>query len=313
MEGMPAGQHPHPATQQLGTQATAGSYPQQPPPQEAPGKQSADLLHPKVPARLTSAFLKKHKSNKKVRWDHSVVDNEKTPKVPSVRPPTPPLLKKVAGPPKSSALPHPSQVTSTSIGPVANTSAKMYSQSERPPQSIRPSGQSTYSGPDPWYQPNPMTQHAPAVASGRPPTYVPATQRPGQALAPNSASKRKANSAPKVVEIFLSTSKGHQTKTQKPAGTTSRVPPAVPDAPQPRTQGPPPTPRITRLPTPDLAEVSGTTFCTCDAKNCNKPVHLYTDAQESKNVCTCDCTNCNKLFHVKMNVQSKKPSGPSTQ
>jgi hypothetical protein len=41
------------------------------------------------------------------------------------------------------------------------------------------------------------------------------------------------------------------------------VPPAVPDAPAPRREGPPPTPRISRLPTPDLSDISDGNFCTC--------------------------------------------------
>jgi hypothetical protein len=78
-------------------------------------------------------------------------------------------------------------------------------------------------------------------------------------------------------------------------------------------QGPPPTPRITRLPTPDLPELSGRAFCSCDGTHSSQPVHVKMTAQESKTFCTCDGINCNKPVHMKMNVQSKKPSGLSTQ
>ena len=315
MEGMPVSQHLHHETQQPSIQTQAGSFPQQSPQQPA---KSLDSASQRVPARPSSAFLKRRDPNKKVSWDNSVVDNEKAPKSPSVRPPTPPLLKKVTVVPKGTADSSWSQKLSTSTAiPVsaANTSAKMYSPSVRHSQSARPSGQNTYAGPDPWYQAHPANQQI--GVSGSPPTHIPSGSQPNQAPAANSALKRKPNPASKdhVLEIKTSTSKGvRRTKIQRPARTTSGIPPAVPDAPEPRMQGPPPTPRITRLPTPDLPGVSGTTFCTCDATNCNKLVHLWTTAQERRAVCNCDDANCKKPFHTdKMDIQSKTPSGPSTQ
>lgn len=310
---MSVSQYPTLTTQQPCTQTTAGDHPQQQPQQPAPTEQSSDVAPQKVQARPVSAFLKRRDSNKKVSWDHSVVDNEKAPKTPSVRPSTPPLLKKAIGFLKGAADPSTSQHPSTSTAipvPVANTSVKMNSPSVRPPQSARPSSQGTYAGQDPWYQPSQMNQRM--AASGRPQTYVPSSQKSNQAPAANSASKRKSNPAAQgpVLEIRTSVSKGvQQAKIQRPS---SRIPPAVPDAPQPIIQSPPPTPRITRLPTPDLPEVGGTTFCTCDGTNDNKPVHLWMNAQESKTLCTCDSTNCNKTVHLKMDIQSKTPSGPAT-
>jgi len=94
MEGMPVSPNPRTATQQPGVQTAAGSHSQQPPQQPVLADRSHDSVTKTVRAKLTSAFLKRRNSNKKVQWDRAVIDNEKTPKVPSVRPPTPPPFKK---------------------------------------------------------------------------------------------------------------------------------------------------------------------------------------------------------------------------
>lgn len=52
--------------------------------------------------------------------------------------------------------------------------------------------------------------------------------------------------------------KGNVQKKQPVA--SSPVPPAVPDSPR-RLQKPPPTPRLERLPTPDLPDIAGAYFC----------------------------------------------------
>lgn len=291
---MPASQHLNLTTQQTGIQKGSGVNPQQQPPQIGRVGQSADSIPQKGPAR-PSAFLKKRKTNLKVRWDDMTVDNEQTRKAPSVRPPTPPLVTRPTGLSENSAYSHPSQMPSTStVEPVhtANTSVKMYSPSVRPQQSAGSSGPTTLSGSTSHPHAYLPSQHLATVASGRPLAHVLSTHRPDQASAANPESKRK-----KVV-----TTKGHSrefdmssvkdfrhTKMQRTAGTAPRVPPAVPDAPQPRMHGPPPTPRITRLPTPDLPDLRTSMFCSCD------------DAR------------CNKFTHRKMNEQSKKPSGPSTK
>ncbi|KAE9368783.1 hypothetical protein N431DRAFT_64157 [Stipitochalara longipes BDJ] len=275
MEGMPVSQNPHAATQQIGVQTTAGS--QQPPQQPVPSEQSHDNIPKQALAKLTSAFLKRRNSNKKVQWDVSVIYNEKTPKVPSI-------------PSTATAVPE----------PVANTSAKMYSTSVQQPQSVRPCGPNALPGPDSRYQTYVPSQQF--ASSGRPQAYVTSTLQPIQAPLANSSSKRRANTM--IFEIRTPGSNGSKrTNNQRPIGTASHVPPAVPDAPQPQIQGPPPTPRITRLPTPDLPELTGTTFCTCDGTGCDKLVHVWMDAQEKQSVYTCDDTNCNKSVHLKMNVQ----------
>jgi hypothetical protein len=309
MERMPVSQHLHPTKQESDIQKTAASHSQQQP-QQATTEQASDLAPQRIPARLTTAFLKKHKPNKKAAGSISL---QITRRRQGFHQRGPLFLETTTALAKSSALPHLSQAPTTSAVSVTNISVRMHSQSVRQPKCVRPSGHCTYSGPDPWYQPNPVNQHHPTGASGRSPTYVPATQRPVQASAANSASKRKPKPIAIALENFLSSSKDHQKKIKETAEPTSRVPPAVPDAPRPKMQGPPPTPRITRLPTPDLPEVGGTTFCTCQATSCSKPVHLYTDAQGTKDVCPCNGTNCNKPFHFKMKVQSKKPSAPSTE
>ncbi|KAN0093649.1 hypothetical protein V8E51_016833 [Hyaloscypha variabilis] len=274
---MPVSQSSHTAPQQTGVQRTAGPHPQQPQQQPVPGEQSHDSLPKKALIKLTSAFLKRRNSNKTVRWDETVIDNEKAPKVPSI----------------------PSTATAGSES-VANTSAKMYSPPVQPPQGVRPSGPNTVPGPDSRCQTYvPRQQSAP---SGRPQADIPSSQKPCQVPAANSSSKRRANKS--AVEIRTTGSKStRQTKNQTPNDKAARVPPAVPDAPQPTFQGPPPTPRITRLPTPDLPDLTGTAFCTCDDTDCSKLVHLRMDAQEKQSVCTCNDTNCNKSVHLKMNVQ----------
>ncbi len=193
---------------------------------------------------------------------------------------------------------------------MANTSAKMYSPSVQPTQGVRPSGANTFPGPDSRCQTYvPRQQSAP---SGRPQADVPSIRQPGQVSAANSSSKRRANQL--AVEITRTGSKSsRQTKSQTTKDKAARILPAVPDAPQPTLQGPPPTPRITRLPTPDLPELTGTAFCTCDDTNCRKLVHLLMNAQEKQSACTCNDTSCNKSVHLKMKVQRKKPSGPSAE
>jgi hypothetical protein len=287
-------QHLNLTTQQPGIQKRPGVNPQQQPPQLGRVGQSADSIPQKGPAR-PSAFLKKRKTNLKVRWDNMTVDNEQTPKAPTVRPPTPPLVKRPTGLSENSAYSHPSQMMSTStVEPVhtANTSVKMYSPSVRPQQSAGSSGQTTFSGSAPHPQAYLPSQHLATLAPGRPPAYALPTHRPDQASAANSESKRKTVVATKgnSREVDMSSVKDFRhTKMQRTAGTVYRVPPAVPDAPQPIMHGPPPTPRITRLPTPDLPELKTSMFCSCG------------DAR------------CNKITYRKMNDQSKKPSGPSTQ
>jgi hypothetical protein len=291
---MPASQHLNSTTQQPGIQKGSGVNPQQQPPQLGRIGQSADSIPQKGPAR-PSAFLKKRKPNLKVRWDNLIVDNEQTPKAPSVRPPTPPLVKRSTGLSKNSAYSHPSQIPPTSTVEAvhtANTSERMCSPSVRPQQTARSSGQNTLSGPALNPQACLPSQHLTTVASGRPPAYAVSTHRQDEASAANSVLKRK----PVVVtrgnsrEVETSSFKDFRhTKMQRTASTAYRVPPAVPDAPQPRMQGPPPTPRITRLPTPDLPELSRSMFCSCG------------DAR------------CNKITQMKMNGQRKKPSGLSTQ
>jgi hypothetical protein len=290
---MPASQHLNLTTQQSGTQKESGVNPQQQPPQLGRVGRSADTIPRKSPARA-SAFLKKRKSNLKVRWDNLTVDNEQTPKAPSVRPPTPPLVKRPTGLSENSAYSHPSQISSTStVEPVrtASSSVKMYSPSVRPQQSAGPRSQKNRAGSAPHPQAYLPSQHLPSVASGRPPAHVLSTHRPDQASATNSVSKRKTVVAKDHSREFETSSVKdfRHTKMQRTAGAVPRVPPAVPDAPQPRTHGPPPTPRITRLPTPDLPELKTSMFCSCGD------------------------TRCNKNTHRKMNEQSKKPSGPSTQ
>jgi hypothetical protein len=291
---MPARQHLNLTTQQPGTQKGSGVNPQQQPPQLGRVGQSADSIPQKGTAR-PSAFLKKRKTNLKVRWDDLIVDNEHTPKVLSVRPPTPPLGNRPTGLSENSAYSHPSQMPSTSTvesAHTANTSVKMYSPSIQPQQSAGSSGQNTLSGSAPQPQAYLPSQHLATAASGRNTTYVLSTHRPDQASAANSESKRKTVVATKghSREVDMSSVKDFRhTKMQRTAGRAYRVPPAVPDAPQPRMHGPPPTPRITRLPTPDLPELKMSMFCSCG------------DAR------------CNKKAHRKMNEQSKKPYGPSTQ
>jgi hypothetical protein len=291
---MPASQHLNLTTQQSGAQKGSGVNSQKQPPQLGRVGQSADSILQKGPAR-PSAFLKKRKPNLKVRWDNLTVDNEQTPKAPSVRPPTPPLVKRPTGPSKNSSYSYPSQISSTStVEPVrtANTSVKMYSPSVRPQQSAGSRGQNTRAGSAPQSQAYLPSQHLPSVASRRPPAHVLSTHRPDQASAANSVPKIKTVVATKDHSRELETSSVkdfRHTKMQRTAGTALRVPPAVPDAPQPRMHGPPPTPRITRLPTPDLPELKTSMFCSCGD------------------------TRCNKNTHRKMNEQSKKPSGPSTQ
>lgn len=50
---------------------------------------------------------------------------------------------------------------------------------------------------------------------------------------------------------------------QLPQHGGNRLPPAVPDAPAPPRERPPPTPRISRIPTPDLSDFGDENFCTC--------------------------------------------------
>jgi hypothetical protein len=291
---MPASQHLNLTTQQSGTQKGSCVNPQQQPPQLGRVGLSADSIPRKGPAR-PSAFLKKRKPNLKVRWDNLTVDNEQTPKAPSVRPPTPPLVKRPTGLSENSAYSHPSQISSTStVEPVrtANSSVKMYSPSVRTQQSAGSRGQNIRAGSAPHPQAYLPSQHLATAASGRTPASVLSTQRSDQASAANSVSKRKTVVATKDYSWELETSSVkdfRHTKMQRSVGTAPRVPPAVPDAPQPRMHGPPPTPRITRLPTPDLPELKTSMFCSCGD------------------------TRCNKNTHRKMNEQSKKPSGPSTQ
>jgi hypothetical protein len=70
-----------------------------------------------------------------------------------------------------------------------------------------------------------------------------------------------------------------------------RVPPSVPDS--PRRQGPPPTPRPTRLPTPDLDDISGRRFCNCSQHYCEH----YKKSHGSDEI---------HIF-LKMNTQSRDP------
>jgi len=186
----------------------------------------------------------------------------------------------------------------------------MYSPSVQPLQSVRATSPNTASGPDAGHQTYIPSQQS--TSSGRPQAQLPSAQKPGQFPAANSSSKRKANTA--TFEIRTPASKSsRQTDNHRPIGLASQVPPAVPDAPQPTFLGPPPTPRITRLPTPDLPELTGTAFCTCDGRNCDKRVHVWMDAKEKQSVCTCEDTNCSKPVHLKMDVQRKKPSGPPAE
>lgn len=288
---MPASQHPDIATQQPGVQAATTSHP-------TVGQQLLDVVTHKTQVRAIPAFLKKRGQNKRVRWDRSVIFNEKNPKTPSARTTSPPLPKGTL--PKGPANPSSSQIPSTStVGPVsiANSSVKMNSPSVRPTQSVVPSGHSTFprQDPCPWFSTQHRDQQVTAGVSGRPPTHRPSTRRPSQAPAANSASKRKPDLATRrhmarEIEVTAITPIGFpQNNTQRPPTTATRVPPAVPDPPQPQMQGPPPTPRITRLPTPDLPDISRRKFCICNSAKCKtlvnhkgKPVHSKMNAQSKK-------------------------------
>ena len=186
----------------------------------------------------------------------------------------------------------------------------MYSPSLQVPQSVRPGGQITPSGPVAGYQTYIPGQQF--TSSVRPQTHLPPTQQPGQFPVANSSSKRKANTTTFEIRTPGLQSR-RQTDDHRPTGATSQIPPAVPEAPQPTFLGPPPTPRITRLPTPELPELPGSAFCTCHGQYCDKRVHVWMDAKEKQSVCTCEDTNCNKPVHLKMKVQRKKPSGPSAE
>jgi hypothetical protein len=287
---MPVSQHPDLAEQQPGVQTRSTAHPAAP-------QQSPDFAPQKISARPASALLKKRRQNKTVHWDHSVIDNEKKIKVPSARPLTPPITKKSkssAALPQSSIYLNPSQKSLTAMpAPVANTSGRMDSPFVRPlAHSIIPSGQSTFTGQDPRYPIQYPDQYM-VTAASKPPTHIPSTQRSDQAPAANSSSKR--NPDPRThhhTHPAGASSPGNapKMKTQRPEAT--RIPPRVPDPPQLKKQGPPPTPRITRLPTPDLPDISGRKFCVCS--DCKR-------LADSKG----------KPIHVKMNAQSKKPCGPS--
>lgn len=295
MEDMPVSQHPDIATQQPDTQTTTISH--------STVVELLDAVTHKIQARAIPAFLKKRGQNKRVRWDCSVIFNEKHPKTPSTRTTSPPLPKGTL--PKGLANSPSSQIPSAStVGPVsiANSSAKMNSPSVRPTQSAIPSGHSTFPGQDPcpWFSTEHRDQHVRAGISGRPPTHRTSTHRPSQAPAANSASKRKPGSATRrhmtrEIEAMAITPPGFpQNNTQRPSTTATRIPPAVPDPPQPEMQGPPPTPRITRLPTPDLPDISRRKFCICNGAKCKTLVN-----------------HKGKPVHSKMNAQSKKPPWPS--
>jgi len=98
----------------------------------------------------------------------------------------------------------------------------------------------------------------------------------------------------------------HHSRTHRSETTGPPVPPKVPDAPQPRFERPPPTPRITRLPTPDLPDVGGDRFCTCDDTR---------DAKGHGHAKVCDLNDrdvakCKKPVYVKMDDQREQPLGP---
>jgi hypothetical protein len=265
-----------------------GSYYQQPA-QRGPADRSTDSLPKGVPARRRSAWLKHRNSNKKVRWDRSVIDNEKTPKVPSVRPPTPPLNKRPSKLSKGLAYPSSSQKPSASTtagsGTAANNSGKMYSPSPQRPRGSRASSLLDH---------NPRSRHG---------DHVTATgTRPSPTKAKSTLQKMpKPGNRLNLTLGVASTKPTQQSKSQRPAG----VPPAVPDAPPSRTKGPPPTPRITRLATPDLPEVSRNQFCNCGGKICNKPIHVNVGADDD----CCGSTHYKWSSNFKMDAQSKKSSG----
>lgn len=207
-----ATQHPH-------AQMKANFKPHQAVGKHAQASRSTDSLPHKTPAKRPDAWLKRRNKNKIIRWDKTVVDNEKAPKIPSVRPPTPPLHQR----------PTPQR-----------------------PEATRPSSQNSL---DTMYQDtvSRYKNHVNATAS------KPVKLQPFQLLQPIQGMTLRD-------EMKLNTAKPLTAR-------VSGVPPAAPDAPQLRAQRPPSTPRITRLPTPELPELKGKSFCDCGRPDCTPTMY----------------------------------------
>ncbi|PVH69579.1 hypothetical protein DL98DRAFT_522100 [Cadophora sp. DSE1049] len=104
--------------------------------------------------------------------------------------------------------------------------------------------------------------------SAQPPwTFYPMHQTQARASLPRIEARESAMTGTAVYRPSANRSANSAVKRDKaPRGrSASHVPPKVPDAPSKPSQRPPPAPRPSRLPTPDLMDIGGEMFCPCDS------------------------------------------------
>jgi hypothetical protein len=248
---MPATQHPKVAT-------TSTSQPHSRTRliirQELP-QQSLDPIVARAPGLLVHSNRRLQKLGKRVRWHPSVIDNEH--KIKS-RPKAPEASARLHTPLASPKISVKSTEATSSSAP-----SRPSTQTVLPRNSMWPA-QVTQPG----YPPS--STSAALRMTYRPVTWVPA----------NTSSKRDP-----VPSTHRPTRRPTKRPTQRPQ-TTTWIPPRVPD---PLTrQQPPPTPRPTRLKTPELPDIGGSKFCFChgDTKDpacaTERLVHQKMDAQSKK-------------------------------
>lgn len=185
-----------------------------------------------------SAFLKKteSKQQKKVCFDPTVIDNE---------------WKMKSRPKKMSSV------------AAANISIKIDSPSPKPQESRSrlPQMPGHYLEYEQVGRPSqrPLTSHP------QEPVHHP-VQSPNVISSPTKLRKSHQSQIPAKRPANSAAKRNKDPRTLK----STHVPPRVPDAPVSQAQKPPPTPRPTRLPTPDLIDIDGKFFCECDIRTCEE-------------------------------------------
>lgn len=210
---------------------------------------SSERLGAASPAPQFLRNIRRSKSQKKVRFDATAVDNEH-----KMRP-----RQKRTSSATIAAFSRKSEVMQSSWYPrdqVQSVSRKPYSPASWPlstelrPQEARRldrASNSRYSAQPSW-------------------TLYPLTQNQARAPLPGPEPRERTMISTSSSRTFAKASANSAVKRDKASHVrnASHVPPRVPDAPSRPNQRPPPAPRPSRLPTPDLMDVDGEMFCPCD-------------------------------------------------
>jgi hypothetical protein len=227
----------------------------------APSKQRYSSTS-KQPSTIPSSFLKNHHGShgKKVRFAPNVTKNERKP------------CKTVSPPPRPGSPVHTAAMSKLALKASAGVSIRAWPPSTAPANTSRPMVPAPSRSPASSHLKHTPANTSASRSSPSPSTHVP-TKRDHGTMKNTSTSSKSTHRAARTG----SNAPQQSSKNLPPANTGSKrssglphrplnIPPPVPEA--PRRQGPPPTPRPARLPTPDLEDISHRRFCACNNPVC---------------------------------------------